>query len=188
MSNPSHSRWFDRPNNYYEVPGSSVSIVSGYRLDDRVIGVRSPTGANDFSSNPFVQNSSEAHPASCTMGTGGPFLGGKARQGRDADHSPPSSAEVVNELELYRPILFPQSLSWRVVGQLYFWIIVMANGFCSTLTQGQSFHLTRTPGSASVYTDKQILLSRVIGSEWRHCLKWKLAVLKFITLWLFAHS
>jgi hypothetical protein len=25
--------------------------------------------------------------ASCTMGNGGPFLGGKARPGRDADHS-----------------------------------------------------------------------------------------------------
>jgi hypothetical protein len=25
------------------------------------------------------------------MGTGGPFPGGKARPGRDADHSPPSS-------------------------------------------------------------------------------------------------
>jgi hypothetical protein len=31
------------------------------------------------------------------MGTGGPFPGGKARSGRDADHSPLSSAEVVNE-------------------------------------------------------------------------------------------
>jgi hypothetical protein len=44
-----------------------------------------------------VQTSSEAHPASCTMGTGGPFPGAKARPGRDADHSPPSSAEVENE-------------------------------------------------------------------------------------------
>jgi len=31
------------------------------------------------------------------MGTGGPILGGKARPGRDADHSPPSSTEVENE-------------------------------------------------------------------------------------------
>jgi hypothetical protein len=31
------------------------------------------------------------------MGTGGPFPGGKAWPGRDADHSPPSSAEVENE-------------------------------------------------------------------------------------------
>jgi hypothetical protein len=40
---------------------------------------------------------SEAHPASCPMGTGGSFSGGKARPVRDADHSPPSSAEVKNE-------------------------------------------------------------------------------------------
>jgi hypothetical protein len=34
---------------------------------------------------------------SCTMGTGGPFPGAKARPRRDADHSPPSSTEVENE-------------------------------------------------------------------------------------------
>jgi hypothetical protein len=67
-----------------------------YGLDDRAIGVRSPAGAKGFSSNLCVQIGSGAHPASCTMGTGGPFHGGKARPGRDADHSPPSSAEVVN--------------------------------------------------------------------------------------------
>jgi hypothetical protein len=77
--------------------GSSVSIVSDYGLNDRGIGVRFPEGAKDFSSSLFVQTGSGAHPASCTMGTGGPFPGGKARPGRDADHPPPSSAEVVNE-------------------------------------------------------------------------------------------
>jgi hypothetical protein len=40
---------------------------------------------------------SGAHPAYCTMGTGGPFPEAKALPGRDADHSPPSSAEVENE-------------------------------------------------------------------------------------------
>jgi hypothetical protein len=40
---------------------------------------------------------SGAHLASCTVGTGGSFPGGKARPGRDADHSPPSSAEVNKE-------------------------------------------------------------------------------------------
>jgi hypothetical protein len=53
--------------------GSSVSIVSDYGLDDRAIGVRSTAGAKDFSSNLCVQAGSEAHPASCTMGTGGSF-------------------------------------------------------------------------------------------------------------------
>jgi hypothetical protein len=66
-------------------------------MDDRAIGVRSPAGAKDFSYSLCVQTGSGAHLASCTMGNGGPFPGGKARPGRDADHSPPSSAEVVNE-------------------------------------------------------------------------------------------
>jgi hypothetical protein len=77
--------------------GSSGSIVSDYGLDDRAIGVRSPAGAEEFSSILCVQTGSGAHPASCTMGTGGPFPWGKARPGRHADHSPPSSAEVENE-------------------------------------------------------------------------------------------
>jgi hypothetical protein len=51
----------------------------------------------ELSSSLCVQTGSGAHPASSTMGTGGPFPGGKALPGRDADHSPPSSAEVVNE-------------------------------------------------------------------------------------------
>jgi hypothetical protein len=79
-------------------PGSSVSIVSGYGLDDRAIDVQSPAEARDFSSSLCVQTGSGAHPASCIMGTGGPFPGGnKARPGRDADHSPSTSAELVNE-------------------------------------------------------------------------------------------
>jgi hypothetical protein len=77
--------------------GSSGSIVSDYWLDDRAKGFRSPAGAKDFSSILCVQTGSEAHPASCTMGNGGSFPGGKARPGRSADHSPPSSADVGNE-------------------------------------------------------------------------------------------
>jgi hypothetical protein len=76
---------------------SSGSIVSDYRLDDRAIGVRSPAGAKYFYSILCVQTGTGPHPDSCTMGTGGSFPGGKARPGRDADHSPPFSAEVVNE-------------------------------------------------------------------------------------------
>jgi hypothetical protein len=50
--------------------------VSDYGLDDRAIGIRSPAGAEDFSYSLCVQTGSGAHPASCTMGTGG-----KARPG-----------------------------------------------------------------------------------------------------------
>jgi hypothetical protein len=95
------------------------SIVSDYGLDNQTIGVQSPAGAKDFSSILCVQTGSGAHhPASCPMGTKGPFPGDKARPGHDADHSLPSSAEVVNESELY--LLSPQALPWRVVGLLYF--------------------------------------------------------------------
>jgi hypothetical protein len=76
---------------------SSGSIVSDYGLNDRAIGVRSAAGAKDSSSNLCVHSGSGAHPASCPVGTGGPFPGGKARPRRDSDHSPPSSTEVVNE-------------------------------------------------------------------------------------------
>jgi hypothetical protein len=59
--------------------------------------VRSPTAAENFSSNLCIQTGSGAHPASCTVGTGGSLSGDKGRPGRDADRSPPSSAEVKKE-------------------------------------------------------------------------------------------
>jgi hypothetical protein len=71
--------------------------VSGYELDDWAIEIRSPAEAKEFSSSLCVLTGSGAHPAVCTMGTGGPFPGAKARPGRDADHSLLSSAEVENE-------------------------------------------------------------------------------------------
>jgi hypothetical protein len=64
---------------------------------DWMTGVWSPTEAEDFSSSVCVQTGSGAHPASCPVGTEGSFPGGKVQPGRDADHSPPSSAEVKNE-------------------------------------------------------------------------------------------
>jgi hypothetical protein len=54
------------------------------------------------------------------MGTGASFPGGKARPGHAADHSPPSSAEVKKEWELYLLSPCPQAPPWYVVVQLYF--------------------------------------------------------------------
>jgi hypothetical protein len=62
--------------------------VSDYGLDDQSTEVRSQAETKDFSSSLCVQTGSGAHPASCTMGTGGPFSRAKARPGRDADHLP----------------------------------------------------------------------------------------------------
>jgi hypothetical protein len=84
----------------------AVQSLSAQSLTpDWAIGFRFPAEATDFSSSLCVQASSEAHPASCPMGTAGPFPGGKARPGRDADYSPPSSAEVKNDREPYPPWL-----------------------------------------------------------------------------------
>jgi hypothetical protein len=54
------------------------SIATGYGLDDRMIGVRFPVGAGNFSLRLHVQTGSGAHPASYPMGTGGSFHEGKA--------------------------------------------------------------------------------------------------------------
>jgi hypothetical protein len=77
--------------------GSSVSIVSDYGLDDRG---SIPDRGRGFSSSLCVQTGSGAHPASCTVGTGDPFPEGKARPGRDADHSP----HLVPKLRMSRAI------------------------------------------------------------------------------------
>jgi hypothetical protein len=69
--------------------GSSVSILSGYGLDNRAIGVRSPAEAREFSSSLCVQTGSGAHPASCTMGTGSPFPGAKPGRGVTLTTHPP---------------------------------------------------------------------------------------------------
>jgi hypothetical protein len=67
-------------------------------------------GAGNFSLHHRVQNGSGAHPASYPMCTRGSFLGVK-RPGREADHSPPSSAEVKECVELY--LHSPNTPSWR---------------------------------------------------------------------------
>jgi hypothetical protein len=74
--------------------------MTGYGLGDRMIGVRFPAGGGNFSLHHRVQTGSEAHPASYPVGTGDLSLRVK-RPGREADHSPLSSAEVKECVELY---------------------------------------------------------------------------------------
>jgi hypothetical protein len=64
-----------------------------------MIGLRFPAGAGDFSLRHRVTGSG-AHPASSPMSLGCSFLGGEAA-GHEADHSPPSSAEVKECVVLY---------------------------------------------------------------------------------------
>jgi hypothetical protein len=80
--------------------GSVFSIVYNYTLDnwDSI-----PNRAKDLSSSLCVQTSTRVHPASCPVGSGGPFPVGKAQLWHDSEHSPPSSAEIKNELQLHLP-------------------------------------------------------------------------------------
>jgi len=84
--------------------------VTEYWLDDRMIGVRIPAGAGNFSLRHRVQTGSGAHVASYPMGTWGSFPGRKAA-GAEANTSPPSSAEVKAFVELY--LHSPNTPSWR---------------------------------------------------------------------------
>jgi hypothetical protein len=75
---------------------SSGSIVSDYGLDDWVTGVRSQR-IKGFYLHLLCPDRLWDPPSLLYNGYWGSFPRGKARLGRDADHSPPSSAEVVNE-------------------------------------------------------------------------------------------
>jgi hypothetical protein len=57
---------------------SSVGIVTGYGLKNRMIGVRFPAGAGNFPLLHHVQTGSGTHPASYPMGAGGSFPEDKA--------------------------------------------------------------------------------------------------------------
>jgi hypothetical protein len=61
--------------------GNSVSIESGYGLDDRAIQVRSPAEAKDFSFSLCVQNTLWGPPSLLSNGYRGPFPGGRAWPG-----------------------------------------------------------------------------------------------------------
>jgi hypothetical protein len=81
-------------------------------------GVRSPAGADDFSSSPYVQTGCGVHQVFYPVGTGG-----KMRPKRDADYSPLSSTDVKNELKLY--LLFPPSAAMACSGTDYFTVLTV---------------------------------------------------------------
>jgi len=70
-------------------PGSSVGIATGYGLG----GPGSNPGGTRFSVSP----DGPWGPPSLLYNGYRVFPGGKVRSGRDADHSPPSSAAVMEE-------------------------------------------------------------------------------------------
>jgi hypothetical protein len=72
---------------------SAVGIATGHGLDDRGVGVRVPVGTRIFSS-PRRPDRLWDSPSLLSIASGGALSPGVKRQGREADHSPPASAEV----------------------------------------------------------------------------------------------
>jgi hypothetical protein len=108
-------------------PPPNNGKLSCYRMDDRGSRVRFPVWTGNFSLHRRVKTGSETHPASYPMGTRG-FFPGVKRPGREADHSPPSSVEVKEWVELY--LYSPNTPSWcgpqlkSAQGQLYLYLYV----------------------------------------------------------------
>jgi hypothetical protein len=88
-------------------------------------GIRFLAGDIDFSLFHRVQTGSETHPICYSMGTGALSLAVK-RQRREADHSPPPSAEVKNGGAI---LPLPHSFSWRSA-----WLIKRRDNFTFTFS------------------------------------------------------
>jgi hypothetical protein len=78
---------------------SVVGIATDYGLDGRGVGVRFPVGPRIFST-PYRRAVSPTQ--HLTKWVPGALSPGVKRQGRDADHSPPTSAQV-KKMWIYTP-------------------------------------------------------------------------------------
>jgi hypothetical protein len=92
---------------YYWSWDSSVGIATGYELDDRGVGFRIPVAARIFSTSSRPVLGPTQPPIQWVPGALSP---GVKRQGHEADHSPPTSAEV-KKMWLYTAI--PHTPSWH---------------------------------------------------------------------------
>jgi hypothetical protein len=149
---------------------SSVSIVSGYGLEDRAIEVRFPAEIKDFSSSHCVQTGSGAHPASCP--------GCKSRPGRDADHSPPL---VLRSWMSRSYTSSPSNASKACSGLLFFTINVHTTStaiyismfskastfsFFISMCKAVALHAMEALGGERRYSSYSFTTSALDGVEW----------------------
>jgi len=102
---------------YYYIfcgPGSSVGIATDYGLDGPG---SNPGGDETFRPSRSALGPTQ-HPVKWILG----FLGGKVRPGRAADHSPPSSAAVMEEYSYNST--HPPGHTGLVTGSLYLYLLV----------------------------------------------------------------
>jgi hypothetical protein len=102
-------RFYIPPTGLERVTIAQSVLQLGYGLDDRGSRVRFPAGAVNFSLHHRVHNAlGPTQPR--IQWVPGVFSLGVKRPGHEADHSPPSSAEVKECVELYLHFL---DISWR---------------------------------------------------------------------------
>jgi hypothetical protein len=73
--------------------GRAADIPTGYEMEDRGVGVRVPVGSRILTFL-YLQTGSRVHPTSYRLGSRDSFPPGVKWQGREADRSPPTNAEV----------------------------------------------------------------------------------------------
>jgi hypothetical protein len=117
---------------YLQPRGSSVSIVSDYELDDRAIGVRSPAEAKDF---PVTSVSRPAlGPTQPPVHWVHPFPGAKRGRGMTlTTHRHVASRSGISRSYTSFP---PQVPSWRVAGQLCFFMYLQPPPLPSEISTG----------------------------------------------------
>jgi hypothetical protein len=86
---------------------TAVGVATGYVLDDRGVGVQVPAGSRIFSTSSRPVLGPTQPPIQWVLG---PLYPGVMRPGRQADHSPPTSAEV-KKCGSIHPL--PPTPSWR---------------------------------------------------------------------------
>jgi hypothetical protein len=91
---------------YYDVTSrdSVVGIATGYGLDDQGVGVRVPVGSRIFSTSSRPALGPSHPPVQWVRGALSPVV---KQPGREADHSPPTSAEVK------KMWIYTSTPSWR---------------------------------------------------------------------------
>jgi hypothetical protein len=92
-SSPLSSAYYYSSSSPHGSRGSAVGIATGYGLDDRPVGFRVPVGARIFS---FPCRADQFWGPSSLLSDGyrGLHSPGLKGSGREADHSPPTSADV----------------------------------------------------------------------------------------------
>jgi hypothetical protein len=83
--------------------------------------------------------------------------------GRDADHSPPSSAEVKYEKELY--LLFPHVPTWHEAGRLFFYADIMAFSGTYTTVFTKQFHFAQITGHKHIWGIMVLKPQRYVTSQ-----------------------